>query len=171
MLFHVLIRRALISHQETLETKKGCRDYGLVIGEKVSRFARRQIGSIKAWWLRQPGEEAEPLLKDQTRGASDDEAQVPSKALVTAKSAPGWREVISYQSTLCLSAYSVLALHSLGCDQLLPIFLYHPAQDSHSPPIHLPFSFACGFGSGIIRGFLTFRTTTDCCSQTLGILA
>jgi MFS family permease len=42
----------------------------------------------------------------------------------------------------------MLAMHSVAFDQLLPIFMHHPAQDIHSPDVKLPLKFSGGFGIG-----------------------
>ena len=61
---------------------------------------------------------------------------------------PSYREVFSPQSNINLLVYTLLALHSIAYDQLLPIFMHLPPQDhsSSNPEVQLPFKFAGGFG-------------------------
>ena len=60
---------------------------------------------------------------------------------------PGYREVFSPQSSINLLAYSILALHSMAYDQLLPVFLHKPvADESQRSNMALPFKFVTGFG-------------------------
>ena len=59
-----------------------------------------------------------------------------------------WSEVFSPQSSLVLLAYSMLAMHNMAFDSLLPVFLHHPEQDLNGPDVQLPFKFIGGFGVG-----------------------
>ncbi|KAI4261970.1 MAG: hypothetical protein L6R42_002842, partial [Xanthoria sp. 1 TBL-2021] len=62
--------------------------------------------------------------------------------------APTYREVFSRQSNINLLTYTLLALHSVAFDQLLPVFMHHPPQHGRSsnPNVSLPFKFSGGFG-------------------------
>ena len=95
------------------------------------------------------GEQASSLLK-HSRGSSwstlgEHEAADSSKNTVLT-SPPSYREVFSPQSNLNLLTYSLLALHSMAYDQLLPVFLHLPPQTKSSPQFRLPLKFAGGFG-------------------------
>jgi hypothetical protein len=61
---------------------------------------------------------------------------------------PSWSQIFTPQSKAVLLAYSLLALHSMAFDTLLPVFLHHPIQDLDEPHVKLPFKFAGGFGIG-----------------------
>lgn len=62
---------------------------------------------------------------------------------------PGYREVFSRQSNINLLVYSLLALHSIAFDQLIPIFMHLPTQKlTNNPEVKLPLKFAGGFGIG-----------------------
>ncbi|MCJ1245879.1 hypothetical protein MMC30_003083 [Trapelia coarctata] len=67
---------------------------------------------------------------------------------IASSSPPSYREVFSPQSNINLLAYTLLALHSVAYDQLLPVFMHLPPQlnRSTSPEVSLPFKFAGGFG-------------------------
>ena len=57
-------------------------------------------------------------------------------------------QIFSRQSSLNLFTYTLLALHGVAYDQLLPVFMHYPSQ-RNSPSNHevrLPFKFAGGFG-------------------------
>ncbi|KAH0167482.1 MFS general substrate transporter, partial [Aureobasidium melanogenum] len=70
---------------------------------------------------------------------------------------PSFSEVLHYQTIINLVVYTLLALHNIAFDQLIPIFMHHPVQDhsADNPDFEPPFKFAGGFGldSGSI-GFI-----------------
>lgn len=107
---------------------------------------------MKNWWRQSRGYETEPLLKplnaSETTIADEESPSIDStKKTVSHSTPPSWSSVFTFQSVLILLVYALLAFHSLGCDQLLPIFMHHPVQDKNSPEIRLPFKFAGGFGN------------------------
>lgn len=144
---------------ETLGSKKARRDYGLVLGEKISTAVSHRVQRARRRWRKAREGETEPLLSPQASrteypSLSDEEsAEVeddPSASPAEEK-APGYREVLSRQSVYNLLVYTLLALHSLGYDQLLPVFMHHPAQSISSPDVDLPFKFSGGFGINSAR--------------------
>lgn len=135
--------------KETLESKKFRRDYGIMLGNLLLLpFTRKK--REPEWSVEE--DQSTSLLK-HSRNASvaslhtDIDAQENRKA-VSAVAPPTYREVFSRQSNLNLVTYSLLALHSIAYDQLLPIFMHYPQQTdrSTSPDVHLPFKFTGGFG-------------------------
>ena len=54
--------------------------------------------------------------------------------------------MFSPQSNINLATYTLLAMHSVSFDQLLPIFMHHPTQGIRDPQVRLPFKFSGGFG-------------------------
>ena len=140
-----------------------------MLGRKLSNFYENQILRMKNWWRLSRGEETEPLLKQSTLsentvvGADDEESS--SQTLNNPRkpkshsSPPPWSSVFTLESVLNLIAYTLLAFHSLGYDQLLPIFMHHPVQDRHSSNRHLPFKFAGGFGNSTFSFTSTLRRT------------
>ncbi|KAL9074902.1 MAG: hypothetical protein Q9161_002041 [Pseudevernia consocians] len=145
--------------RETLENRKDQRDYGIIFGKLLLLpFRRKKPGS--KWSLVE--EQSASLLKHSRNSSSaslstDIDAQENRKAVPVA--APlTYREVFSRQSNLNLLAYSLLALHSLAYDQLLPIFMHYPQQIDRStnPDVHLPFKFSGGFGLNSDRIGLLF---------------
>ena len=125
--------------KETLETKKHQRDYGRALGRLVLRPFQK--GEKKAY---SHEEESSPLLghsrkvSASTTGNKEPESRGP----------PTYREVFSYQSSLNLLTYALLASHSIAYDQLLPIFMHYPRQTNHISisNTHLPLQFTGGFG-------------------------
>ena len=125
--------------QETLETKKHRRDYGRILGKLLTRPFQKKSPSRK--WGKGT-EQAASLLKDSPKSPMS-----PRSTNIVSQAPPSFREVFSPQSNLNLMAYTLLALHSIAYDQLLPVFLHLPPQPDRStnPDVHLPFKFAGGF--------------------------
>lgn len=113
---------------------------------------RKLTGKKKGSKWRHGVEQSSSLLK-HSRVASwstTDDRGEGGRALkqVASSSPPSYREVFSPQSNINLLAYTLLALHSIAYDQLLPVFMHLPLQvhRSDSPDVSLPFKFAGGFG-------------------------
>ncbi|KAI4178885.1 MAG: hypothetical protein L6R41_008158 [Letrouitia leprolyta] len=134
--------------KETLETKKDRRDYGRVVGKAIIRVfgkkkkQNRELGD---------SEQSASLLRHHRMASvstiSDEDKWQPTKKWVR-QGAPSYREVFSRQTNINLLTYTLLALHSVASDQLLPVFMHHPRQNHQSwnPNVHLPFKFGGGFG-------------------------
>jgi hypothetical protein len=136
-----------------LETKKNRRDFGLILGEK-----------LLACFYKSPSkprmesdlydEATDTLLRTVSRDTrssigSDQEWTPPThrtKPTKAAQAPPGLKEVFTSQTSLSLLAYTILALHSVSFDQLLPVFLHHPVQVPGGGNTQLPFRFSGGFG-------------------------
>lgn len=135
--------------KETLETKRDARDYGRVIGKLLLQPLKPKKPKAAKW---QHEEEESSSLLNHSRDSSvvsignGIDAREDRKAIPLAP--PTYREVFSYQSNLNLLTYSLLALHSVAYDQLLPIFMHYPRQTdrSSSSDVHLPLKFIGGFG-------------------------
>ena len=148
-LFLVGLTVGVLFLEETLETKKDKRDYGIMLGELVLSPFRRKKSGLK-WSLDE--EQSAPLLKhphSSSVGSGDpgtDDQE--NRKVVAIVSPPTYKEVFSRQSNLNLLTYSILALHSLAYDQLLPVFMHYPRQMDRStdPNVRLPFKFTGGFG-------------------------
>ena len=121
--------------KETLETKKHKRDLGRVLGRFVTRLC---CGGSKRTY---DESEQERLMN----GHKPTEFEKP----------PSYWEVFSPQSSLNLLAYSLLALHSIAFDQLLPVFLHMSVGDeSARAEMVLPFKFVTGFGLDVSPSLL-----------------
>lgn len=159
--------------RETLETKKDKRDYGIIFGQFLLLPFTRENFSLR-WSHREQEPASKMSLEDgpTTSRMSLEEGQRATKKSLEEESnpllnhssnavpiaPPTYREVFSRQSNLNLLTYSILALHSLAYDQLLPIFMHYPQQTDRitNPDVHLPFKFTGGFGLGSDRIGLLF---------------
>ena len=107
-----------------------------------------------AW--RSGDEQSSSLLKharmgswDSTAGAREQDREGSQNSGRTASTAPlSYRDVFSPQSNINLLTYTLLAMHSVTYDQLLPVFMHLPPQldRTTSPDVRLPFKFAGGMG-------------------------
>lgn len=117
------------SSQETLESKRDQKDYGLVLGQKLNTAVKRQLLRAKNLWHRAKGEETEPLLKHAVHSSSttdreDDDDDEDARKPRTELARVTVREVMTVQSMTNLAIYTILATHSLGYDQVRnPSFL------------------------------------------------
>jgi len=123
--------------KETLESKKHQRDYGRALGQLL-------LHPFKPKSDKRHRREEEPLLKDSrlSSSSSTNTTTHPAHTEPPIKP-PTYREVFSPQSNINLLTYTLLALHSIAYDQLLPIFMHYP---SHPRPHGLTLSFSNGFG-------------------------
>ena len=152
LIFVVGIITGILFLEETLAVKRDHRDFGLLLGDRIKKDVRRSIMTIKKK-LRHIDhdrkDETEPLLKPSPVTIStfnDEETGAHSKPKET-PSAPSIREVLHYQTIMNLIVYTLLALHSMAFDQLIPVFMHHPRQDhSNNPQFAPPLKFAGGFG-------------------------
>ena len=132
---------------ESLETRKHRRDFGRIIGSLLTQSCSRRPRARPAW--RNMYDEDEPFLSHSRGSSSGSELASPSgkqpKPSIPYKPV-GYREVFSPQSNINLAAYTLLAMHAVAFDQLLPIFMHHPTQHMKDPEVHLPFKFSGGFG-------------------------
>jgi hypothetical protein len=76
--------------------------------------------------------------------SSESEADVMSVKEEAVEGAPPLLSALTTQSSLNIAYYLCLALHSITFDQLLPVMMAYPPQDSSS--FKLPFQFAGGLG-------------------------
>lgn len=134
--------------KETLESKKHRRDYGRVLGQAIIHpFSPKK--RLPKWDVQK--EQSRSLLKHMRTASnattsSEIDDHKSHKTVPLAR--PKYREVFSRQSSINLLTYSLLALHSVAYDQVLPIFMHYPPQNDRSsnPNVHLPFKFTGGFG-------------------------
>lgn len=131
--------------KETLDAKKHRRDLGLALGDLIlssCRRRRRKGNRLAAL----DDEQSAPLLKDSPETPTRPDH--PSPAVEVKKKKSTYREIFTPQSNINLLVYTILALHSIAYDQLLPVFMHYPPQHHRSsdPRVHLPFKFTGGFG-------------------------
>lgn len=159
-LFLLGITFGVLFLEESMEAAKDRKDYGLMLGKKITGAAQTHVLRLKeVLHLRSTADESEPLLKKTITAATshDEESQATKKP---DPPPPSYREVLNYQSILNLVVYTLLALHSLGYDQLLPVFMHTPPQRHPIPPDTPnngnPLKFAGGFGLDNARIGLLF---------------
>lgn len=154
ILFLVGIVTGVLFLRESLETKKHNRDYGRIVGSMLMRScSKRRQG--KAKWPSND-DEADPFLAHNDNSTSEMGSPIDRIKRSIPYKPVGYREVFSRQSNINLACYTLLAMHSVAFDQLLPIFMHHPVQSTHDPSVHLPFKFAGGFGIDSSRIGLLF---------------
>ncbi|KAF2168562.1 hypothetical protein M409DRAFT_53220 [Zasmidium cellare ATCC 36951] len=150
--FAVGITVGILFLEETLETVQGRRDYGLILGQKITNFFKTHVVKIEeALHIRakqqkdQPNGETEPLLKNQ-RIDTDEEDGEPYETKPKL-APPSWREVVNRQAFINLIVYTLLAMHSMAFDQIVPVYMQHsPIGKEGSTPYEPPLKFAGGFG-------------------------
>lgn len=144
---------------ETLAAKKGSRDYGLVLGQKLLNGTRHGVQAIKKLIMREKTPEEEPLLQSSTstlKSTQDEESAAAKLDPVEPAKKPSYREVMTKQTALNLLCYTLLAMHSIAFDQLLPVFLHHPRSGPDVFPYRFPLRFNQGFGLNSNRIGLLF---------------
>ncbi|KAK3726145.1 hypothetical protein LTR37_000293 [Vermiconidia calcicola] len=153
--FAIGITTGFLFLEETLETLQESRDYGRVLGKKLSNLARSHIlRAEEILHLRRTAKpqdksgEREPLLK-----YIEDEETLISEPKGRPPPPPKYNEVLNKQAVLNLLVYTLLALHNMGFDQLLPVYLQYPPLKSRTDSSALtiltsnnPLKFAGGFG-------------------------
>lgn len=142
---------------ETLETLQGQRDYGRMIGDKISGVVRSHVLTAKEVLRFRRGDqqngkdnEQEPLLKPVK---AEDEESLPLEPKDPPPPPPSYSEVLNRQAVLNLVVYTLLALHNMGFDQLLPVYMQYPPLKSKTEASAMtiltsnnPLKFAGGFG-------------------------
>jgi MFS family permease len=100
---------------ETLESKRDHQDLGLRTGARLTAFVRKLLGIGKKGDPLEP--EHEPLLG--RRKVVDNSASAVDTVATKPKSEkPKIRDVLTYQTTLNLVVYTILALYSVTYDQV-----------------------------------------------------
>jgi MFS family permease len=110
--------------KESLAEKKHNYDRGRVLGNKLLGLLGKK--------------------KNELRPADDFESSLPSKSKPQDLPPVRYAEIFTKQSTLNLAAYTLLALHVVTYDQLLPVYLHYPKNPTGE--VVLPFKFTGGFG-------------------------
>ncbi|KAK4110461.1 MFS general substrate transporter [Canariomyces notabilis] len=136
--FFISFMTGLLFLKETLHSKRHKRDWGLVLGEKLTRTFRRPMGHGKHRRRSFVDDEASaPLLAESV--SSYDQATAEAEP-------PTVGDIFTSQTTINLLSYTFLALHSVTYDQVLPVFLNYPRVIPDESNTHLPFKFTGGFG-------------------------
>ncbi|KAH6619767.1 major facilitator superfamily domain-containing protein [Chaetomium sp. MPI-SDFR-AT-0129] len=161
--FFVSFMTGLLFLKETLHTKRNQRDWGLVLGEKLTgTFKRRSKANPKRRRLSFVDDEASaPLLADSAMSSTDqlatDQQQQQQQQPIT------YSEIFTSQTSINLLAYTFLALHAVAYDQILPVFLNYPRVVPDESNTSLPFKFTGGFGLGSDRIGTIYTIYGICC--------
>lgn len=151
--FLISATSATLFLKETLADKHGERDWGLLVGERLTRVFRRKP----------------QLIAQRRRSFVDGEATAPlvpsritPKKPTSKKVSAGMKEVFSYQTTINLISYTFLAFHSVAYDQNITVFLDYPVIPRTPENTKFPFYFTGGFGlsSGTIGTLFTIYGIT-----------
>ncbi|CAK7230563.1 hypothetical protein SBRCBS47491_007626 [Sporothrix bragantina] len=219
---------AFLFLEETLETRKHKTDWGIEIGERITRIFRGGKPSKRSIMRARARARAQARAEDRTRRLSfiDDEASAPllSSAAIesetdltlggskpatsvdesdqlakvaaaavssaapevlgdprssatTALTPARSNSIFTYQTSMALLCYTLLALHSVAYDQVLPVFLNYPYEKHDASNTHLPFKFSGGFGlssgrigtiftvNALISGFAQFAAFPPLCTR------
>ncbi|KAL4871631.1 hypothetical protein BDV12DRAFT_25307 [Aspergillus spectabilis] len=135
--FVVGISTGFLFLHETLAAKQGQRDPGLVLGQALTGSCTRRRRRTSS---KMPDEgERTPLLGEHHTTKLP---QCPSEV-----KKHSWREVLTPQSSLILLTYTLMSVHTMAFESLLPVFLHNPVQQlEDNPDVQLPFKFVGGFG-------------------------
>ncbi|KAI1353432.1 major facilitator superfamily transporter [Xylaria sp. FL0043] len=142
VVFLISLSTATLFLKETLRSKQHSRDWGLILGRRITEAFRdhplRRHQKLRRYSL-QDAEASAPLL--QANGTSRSSRVTREKPVTPSMSA-----VFTRQTVINLVSYTFLALHSVAFDQVLPVFLNYPTQEHTPLNTSLPFFFSGGFG-------------------------
>ncbi|KAI8950597.1 major facilitator superfamily domain-containing protein [Xylaria longipes] len=157
IVFLVSLSTAALFLKETLQSKRHSRDWGLILGRRITEAFKenplRRQQKLRRYSL-QDAEASAPLL--QADGSS------PKATRFEKPIAPSMSAVFTRQTVINLVAYTFLALHSVAFDQVLPVFLNYPEQEHTPDNTFPPLFFSGGFGlnSGRIGTIFTLYGIT-----------
>ncbi|KAI1326167.1 major facilitator superfamily domain-containing protein [Xylariaceae sp. FL0255] len=176
LVFLISLSTAALFLKETLHSKKNSRDWGLVLGKRITEAFRdhplRSHQRLRRYSL-QDAEASAPLLQTKAKSTTITTPKV-EKPLPSA--------VFTRQTIITLIAYTFLALHSVAFDQVLPVFLNYTPEKHTTSNTSLPFFFSGGFGLesgrigtiftlyGVLCGAIQFVLFPPLCSH-FGTLA
>ncbi|KAL2021432.1 hypothetical protein VTK56DRAFT_7185 [Thermocarpiscus australiensis] len=137
--FFISFMTGLLFLKETLHSKRHRRDWGLRLGEKLTRpFNRRRAYKQGRRPSFVDAEASAPLLAQSAMSSSEHIAVQADPVTLN--------EIFTAQTSINLVSYTVLALHSVAYDQVLPVFLNYPRVLPDENNTRLPFKFTGGFG-------------------------
>ncbi|EME46914.1 MFS transporter-like protein [Dothistroma septosporum NZE10] len=154
--FAVGITVGLLFLEETLEGADHRRDYGLRLGSKLTGLVKSHVLKLEEMLHLRAEQnktqangtagESDPLLNGNGKAIDDEEDNLPYETKPKLPR-PGWREVLNKQAVINLVVYTLLAMHGMAFDQLMPVYMQHrPIGREGSTPYSPPLKFAGGFG-------------------------
>jgi hypothetical protein len=134
---------------ETLESKKSQQDWGIEFGEKLVD----SFGSFKTWLMafvrKEPQYSQLPISPGSTHSRKGSDFSSKAEETTAKKLPLSYRSVLTTQTVLLLTSYTLLATHTAGFDQIVSVLLHHPRNGGvASDKTILPFQFNRGFGLG-----------------------
>ncbi|KAL7274568.1 hypothetical protein RUND412_002514 [Rhizina undulata] len=132
--------------EETHEVLKHKPDVGLIAGRKLISFFKgrnaqdSKYEGLNGYWS-PASDDRSPLLSPNEE--SDVYQTFPDTASASGKKPPAVTTAFTRPVVLLIISYGILAYHTMGYEQLFPVFLSTPPADE--PPHHL-FKFVGGFG-------------------------
>ncbi|KAK0384126.1 hypothetical protein NLU13_8215 [Sarocladium strictum] len=144
--------------KETLPTKREEKDWGLLVGQRLTRALKGRPPRSPRRSSFVDGEATAPLLPSK-----------PVRKHPVKVEAHSYLDVFTYQTVINLAAYTVFAFHAVAYDQNLPVFLSYPVVEHTPENTKLPFYFSGGFGlePGQIGTIFTVYGITCCVVQFL----
>ncbi|PWW79186.1 MFS general substrate transporter [Tuber magnatum] len=145
--------------KETLETKRNAPDRGRRIGKNMIRFfslkSRRHRDDVP--------DETTSLFADSSSSRIDEEVNFPAE-VIKDSGPPPLVQAFTFQSTVNIIMYCLLSLHSVTFDQLLPVLMSYPRDDTPRQGLKFAGGFAMPSSSiglyysiyGVIGMFLQF---------------
>ena len=153
--------------RESLASHKDRQDLGTRIGGRFIRLFKTRNGNRR----REDGEESVGLLKHSrttSTSSMQNQTELPATEAPIREPPATYREVFTQQSSINLLVYTLLALHSIAYDQLLPIFMHHPRETHISATSSIvnssPLKFSNGFGLNHGRIGLLFTIYAILCT-------
>ncbi|XWW99706.1 hypothetical protein V2A60_007718 [Cordyceps javanica] len=147
--------------KETLETKRDRTDWGLLVGQRLTRALSRKSKARRTSSF-VDGEATAPLVpsKPLTRSGGGGGGGAGGKPSTV-------RDIFTYQTVVTLLAYSFLAFHSVAYDQNISVFLSTPViprtPDNYKPPLY--FNGGFGLDPGTIGTIFTIYGVTSAAVQ------
>ncbi|KAF2665392.1 MFS general substrate transporter [Microthyrium microscopicum] len=134
--------------EESLESKKDKRDWGIELGRKVVALFQNSV--IRAKSVIRGGPLYAPLPTsseyDQSKKAEDIESPI-EEPIRTKEPRLSYRSVLTKNTVLYLMSYTLLATHTAGFEQIVSVLLHHPRNGGvASDKTVFPFQFNRGFG-------------------------
>ncbi|KAI0203510.1 major facilitator superfamily domain-containing protein [Astrocystis sublimbata] len=181
IVFLVSLSTAALFLKETLQSKQHSRDWGLILGQRITEAFKehplRRQQKLRRYSL-QDAEASAPLLHPD---GTTPKAAAGHDARIEKPMAPSMSAVFTRQTVISLVAYTFLALHSVAFDQVLPVFLNYPELEHTPENTFPPLYFSGGFGLtsgrigtiftlyGIVSGAIQFVLFPPLCAR-FGVL-
>jgi MFS family permease len=132
---------------ESLESRKDQRDWGIILGRKLIYSSRMVTARLKQIIWGQPL--YTPLAtSDHPRSKGIKDIEQTGTAPKPIEGPPSFASVLNSQTVLYLAVYTALAMHNTGFDQMLSVLMHHPRSGPLVGKTELPFKFSRGFGMG-----------------------